>query len=143
MDEKDHQIISELRRNARVSLSALASVTGLSRVTVRSRMDRLVESGVILGFTINLKDDLRKIPIRGMTMLGIEGVGTERIKRTLRGFPEVIAIHATNGKWDLIVETGTQTVEDLDVVLGKIRRIQGVRDSETNLLLSTQMNIDV
>lgn len=112
-------------------------------MTVRARMDRLVETGVILGFTITLKDGVQKIPIRGMTMLGIEGVGTERIKRTLRGFPEVTAIHATNGKWDLIVETGTQTVEELDIVLGKIRRIQGVRDSETNLLLATQMNIDV
>lgn len=143
MDKTDNLIISELRRNSRISLSALASVTGLSRVTVRSRMERLVKSGVILGFTITLKDETQKIPIRGMTMLGIEGAGTERIKRTLRGIPAVSAIHATNGKWDLIVETGTETVEELDIVLGQIRRIQGVRDSETNLLLATQMNIDV
>ncbi|WP_120631951.1 Lrp/AsnC family transcriptional regulator [Ruegeria sp. EL01] len=143
MDKTDSLIISELRRNSRISLSALASITGLSRVTVRSRMERLVKSGVILGFTISLKDDTQKIPIRGMTMLGIEGAGTERIKRTLRGFPAVSAIHATNGKWDLIVETGTETLEELDIVLGQIRRIQGVRDSETNLLLATQMNTNV
>jgi len=143
MDKSDNLIISELRRNSRVTLSVLASVTGLSRVTVRSRMDRLVKSGVIRGFTIALKEDTQKAPIRGLTMLGIEGAGTERIKRTLSGIPAVRAIHATNGKWDLIVETGTGTVEDLDIVLGQIRRIQGVRDSETNLLLATQMNIEV
>ncbi|MEP1610772.1 MAG: Lrp/AsnC family transcriptional regulator [Lentilitoribacter sp.] len=142
MDKVDNLIISELRRNSRVTLSVLASITGLSRVTVRSRIDRLVTNGVILGFTITLKENTQKHPIRGLTMLGIEGAGTERIKRILGGNPAVRAIHATNGKWDLIVETGTETVEELDIVLGDIRRIQGVRDSETNLLLSTQMNID-
>ena len=55
--------------------------------------------------------------------------------------PAVQAIHATNGKWDLIVETGTETVEELDSVLGQIRRIQGVSSSETNLLLATQMTV--
>lgn len=142
MDKKDNEIISELRRNSRVTYSVLASITGLSRVTVRARLERLIKSGAILGFTIILKEDTQKAPIRGLTMLGIEGAGMNRIKRTLGGIPAVRAIHSTNGKWDLIVETGTDTVEELDIVLDQMRRIPGVRASETNLLLATQMNID-
>ena len=65
-----------------------------------------------------------------------------RITHTLGGIPAVRAIHSTNGKWDLIVETGTDTVEELDIVLDQMRRIQGVKASEINLLLATQMNID-
>jgi DNA-binding Lrp family transcriptional regulator len=139
MDEKDSKIISELRRDARMSFSTLAAITGLSRVTVRARLERLINSGAILGFTLILKEDMRHSPIRGHTMLAIEGLGTDRIKRILSGMPAVQAIHSTNGKWDLIVETGTETVEELDIVLGQIRRIQGVTSSETNLLLATQM----
>ncbi|MCZ4365191.1 MULTISPECIES: Lrp/AsnC family transcriptional regulator [Sulfitobacter] len=141
MDEIDNKIIAELRRDARMSYSALAATTGLSRVTVRARVERLVSSGAILGFTLILKEDMRHSPIRGHTLLAIEGAGTDRIKRILAGMPAVQAIHSTNGKWDLIVETGTETVEELDSVLGQIRRIQGVSSSETNLLLATQMTV--
>ena len=56
----------------------------------------------------------------------------------LAGIPEVTAYHTTNGTWDLIVEVGTQTLEQFDEVLFAIRRIAGVTRSETNLLLSTR-----
>jgi DNA-binding Lrp family transcriptional regulator len=49
----------------------------------------------------------------------------------------VRAIHATNGRWDLIVEIGTETLEALDRVLAQIRRFDGISGSETSLLLNT------
>ncbi|KAB7615973.1 Lrp/AsnC family transcriptional regulator [Amylibacter sp. SFDW26] len=140
MDSRDRQIISELRRDSRMSLSDLSDVIGLSRVTVRSRLDRLVSEGTILGFTVILKEDTQRSPVRGLTMLAIEGIGADRIKRQLGGLSAVQAIHATNGKWDLILELGTETLEGLDEVLSRIRRIDGVMSSETNLLLATKMS---
>ena len=70
-------------------------------------------------------------------MLGIEGPGMDRIRRQLSGMAEVEAVHATNGKWDLIVQLGTPTLEALDDALRRIRRLDGVATSETSLLLST------
>ena len=71
-------------------------------------------------------------------MLGIEGRGTDRIVRQLTGLTAVRAIHSTNGRWDLILELGTDTLEALDEVLAQIRRLDGVATSETNLLLATR-----
>ncbi len=139
MDDHDIRLIAELRRDARISLSDLASVVGLSRVTVRTRLNRLQADGVILGYTVVLADDVRQHPVRGLMMLGIEGRGTDRILRSLGGITAVQAIHSTNGKWDLIVDLRTETLEALDDVLAKIRRLEGVATSETNLLLSTRM----
>ena len=48
------------------------------------------------------------------------------------------AIHTTNGRWDLIVELGTETLEDLDAALSRIRKLDGVATSETSLLLATR-----
>ncbi|MCR9085461.1 MAG: Lrp/AsnC family transcriptional regulator [Rhodobacteraceae bacterium] len=141
MDSSDIKIIAELRRNSRISLSDLASVVGLSRVTVRTRLARLQAEGVILGFTVVLAEDVREHPVRGLMMLGIEGKGTDRISRSLAGIAAVQAIHSTNGKWDLIVELGTETLGDLDKVLAKIRKLDGVATSETSLLLSTRMAV--
>jgi DNA-binding Lrp family transcriptional regulator len=76
--------------------------------------------------------------VRGLMMLGIEGRGTEKVMRALTGMVEVQAVHSTNGTWDLIVEIGTATLDALDAVLFRIRRMDGVTRSETSLLLSTR-----
>ena len=70
-------------------------------------------------------------------MLAIQGRGAERILRQLTNLTEVRAVHSTNGRWDLIVEVGTDTLEAFDTVLGRIRRLDGVVSSETSLLLRT------
>ena len=138
MDDTDQKLIATLRRDSRAPLSSLAAELGLSRTTVRSRIERLIERGEILGFTLRLKSDIAQAPVRGMMMLGIEGRGAEKIMHRLLGIAAVQAVHSTNGKWDLIAEIGTDTLEELDKVLFAIRRIDGVMRSETNLLLSTR-----
>jgi DNA-binding Lrp family transcriptional regulator len=138
MDETDRKLIAALRHDARASLSDLALGLGLSRTTVRARIEKLRQQGDIVGFTVVMKQDTVRDPVRGLMMIGIEGRGADRITRQLRGIPEVRAIHSTNGRWDLIVELGTETLEQLDRVLGTIRRLDGVATSETNLLLATR-----
>ena len=138
MEETDLRLIAELRRDGRASLSDLAERLSLSRATVRSRMERLVARGEIAGFTVVTRADVTAAPVRGLMMIGIEGRGGEKIMARLSGLPAVMAVHSTNGKWDLIVELSTQTLLELDEVIHRIRNIEGVMTSETNLLLSTR-----
>ena len=111
---------------------------GVSRTTVRGRIERLRRAGEIVGFTVVLKGDTARDPVRGLMLLGIEGRGTDRILRQLNGLSAVRAIHTTNGRWDLIAEIGTTTLEELDTILAQIRRFDGVAHSETSLLLNTR-----
>lgn len=138
MDKMDERLIAALRQDARLSISDLAATLGLARTTVRARLDRLRRDGDILGFTVITKGDVATAPVRGLMMIGIEGRGAQRIIRQLQGLPEVRAIHSTNGRWDLIVELATDTLEALDAVLARIRQFDGVSTSETNLVLSTK-----
>lgn len=138
MDKTDERLVSALRHDARASLSDLALQLKLSRTTVRARIERLVQRGDIVGFTVVLKEDALRDPVRGLMMVEIEGRGAARITRQLQGLKEVRAIHSTNGRWDLIAELGTETLEDLDRALAKIRMFEGVLNSETSLLLSTK-----
>lgn len=138
MDKTDEKLIAALRSNARASLSDLGHALNLSRATVRNRIEKLQHRGDILGFTVVLREDTVTDPIRGLMMLSIEGRGTDRIVRQLQGLTEARAIHATNGRWDLIVELGTDTLEALDRALSRIRKFDGIATSETSLLLSTR-----
>lgn len=138
MDDADQRLIAELRRDGRASLSDLAGRLGLSRATVRARMERLVARGEIAGFSVLTRGDVSEAPVRGMMMIGIEGRGGEKVMARLAGLPAVMAVHSTNGRWDLIAELATQTLLELDEVIHRIRNIEGVMRSETNLLLSTR-----
>ncbi len=138
MDDTDQKLISALRHDARASLSDLASGLGVSRTTVRSRIERLKQSGEIVGFSVVLRGDAARDPVRGLMMIGIEGRGADRIVRQLNGLSAVRAVHTTNGRWDLIVEIGTDTLEALDATLAQIRKFDGIASSETNLLLTTR-----
>lgn len=138
MDDVDARLLSELRRDGRASVSELSSSLGLSRATVRARMERLVDRGEIAGYTVVTRADVTPAPVRGLMMIGIEGKGAERTMARLAGLPAVQAVHSTNGRWDLIVDLATQTLQELDEVIFRIRNIDGVMTSETNLLLSTR-----
>ena len=138
MDKTDERLIAALKEDGRASISDLAASLNLSRTTVRTRLDRLQASGDILGFSVVLKRDVASQPVRGLMMIGIEGRGTDRITRQLIALPQVRAVHSTNGRWDLIVAIGADTLEEFDTVLAQIRRFDGIAHSETNLLLNTK-----
>lgn len=137
MDILDQRLITLLRHNGRRSISDLALELDVSRATVRARMERLERSGDIVGYTVILRADAVSLPVRGIMLIEVEGRAADRVVDALGGFPEVSAIHTTNGKWDLVVEMGAASLTDFDAVLRRIRLIPGVIASETNLLLAT------
>ncbi len=137
MDELDQRLITLLRHNGRRSVSDLALELGISRATVRSRMERLERSGDIVGFTVILRADAVSLPVRGIMLIEVEGRAGDRVVDALAGFPEVSAIHTTNGRWDLVIELGATSLTEFDGVLRRIRLIPAVIASETSLLLAT------
>ncbi|MGO4907816.1 Lrp/AsnC family transcriptional regulator [Pseudorhodobacter sp. W20_MBD10_FR17] len=138
MDDTDQSLIAALRRDGRASLSDLAGSLGLARATVRARLERLQAAGEVMGFTVLTRGDVSALPVRALMMIAIEGRGAEKTMARLAGIPAVQAVHSTNGRWDLIAEIGTATLPELDEVMFRVRDIDGVVTSETNLLLSTR-----
>jgi len=136
MDDLDRRLIAELRLNGRASFSELAKTLGVSRGTVQNRLDRLVASGVILGFTLRLKSAAASERIRAIMMVEVSGKNTRRIAQSLRGLPQVQALYSTNGPFDLIAEIEVADLAEFDRVLSEVRMIDGVARSETSLLLA-------
>ncbi len=136
-DATDRRLIALLRKNARTPVVELARHLGVSRATVQNRMRRLEQEGVIRGYTIELKAAAEEQPIRALTLIAVEGKKGPQVCRALRGYPDVVAIHNTNGRWDLVVEIRTETLESFNRLLSELRLIDGVTASETSLLLDT------
>ncbi len=135
MDDTDRHLVSLLRDNARLPVATLAKRLGVSRGTVQNRIARLIATGSIEGFTVRAKPDTGTI--RAIMLIEIEGERSDRIVDELKKFPEVRAVHTTNGRWDMVIELTTDSLQTFDRVLHRIRQITGVSASETSLLLSS------
>jgi DNA-binding Lrp family transcriptional regulator len=136
-DSLDKQLISILRKDARASISKLAQVLQVSRGTVQNRLDRLVSSGAILGFTIRAHEQIESNVVRAIMMIEVVGRSTTQVINKLRGIPQLEKLHTTNGAWDLVADIRATSLEEFDKVLREVRTIEGVLNSETSILLST------
>lgn len=137
MDDIDRKLIALLRADARASLASLAQQLRVARGTVRNRLSKLEDSGVIVGYTLRLKPQVEEQHIRALMTVLVEGNRTEAVIRALRGDPAVSALHSTNGRWDIVAELRAESLEAFDRVLARIRLIEGISSTETSLLLST------
>lgn len=136
-DSLDSALIAELRKDGRASISYLSQILKVSRATVQNRLDRLVSSGVILGFTVRVHQEVEKETVRAMMMIEVAGQSTSQVIKKLRGIPELVTLHTTNGAWDLIAELQTTSLGEFDRVLRRVREVNGILNSETSLLLSS------
>jgi DNA-binding Lrp family transcriptional regulator len=137
MDDLDQRLIALLRHDARATVASLAEALGVARGTVQNRMARLEAEGTIVGYTVRLRPDVEEQRIRALTTIAVEGNHVEAVIAALRGEPAVGALHSTNGRWDIVAELRADSLEAFDRMLGRIRQLEGVSQTETSLLLST------
>lgn len=136
-DSLDNALIAELRKDGRASISALAGSLNVSRGTVQNRLDRLFSSGAILGFTVRVHEHIETEAVRAIMMIEVVGKSTSQVIKTMRGIPELIKLHTTNGAWDLVAELQAANLSEFDGVLRQVREIDGILNSETSILLSS------
>lgn len=136
-DHLDQQLISLLREDGRASISKLSEHLKVSRGTVQNRIDRLVSSGAILGFTVRAHEAIEASAIKAVMMIEVVGRSTAQVIKTLKGLPQLVKLHTTNGSWDLVAELQTSSLIEFDHVLAQVRMIEGVLNSETSILLTS------
>ncbi len=136
-DDLDRRITAVLRADGRASLSKVAHALGVARGTVQSRLERLLETGTLLGFTARVREDYDINAVRAVMMIEVVGKSTTQVIRKLRGMTEIHALHSTNGNWDLVADIRADNLSEFDRILREIRLIDGISNSETSLLLSS------
>ncbi|PPK94559.1 DNA-binding Lrp family transcriptional regulator [Kineococcus xinjiangensis] len=138
LDDLDRRILALLRVDARTPAASIARQLGVTRATVTKRIDRMLATGVVLGFTTRVREDVAD-DIRAITMIEINGRSADQVIRRLRGLPEIVALHTTNGAWDLVAEIRVASLAEFNEVLSSIRSTEGVENSESSLLLSSAL----
>ena len=137
MNNTDQQILNLLQENARISLTAIAERLKLSRTTIQKRIDHMENHDIILGYTTKIKPAFDVQIIQAWMSIMVEGTKAREVIDLLIYYPTVNSLHTTNSKWDLLVELKAKNLEEFNQTLGSIRRIEGIYNTETSILLST------
>jgi DNA-binding Lrp family transcriptional regulator len=138
IDDLDQRLIALLRTDSRMPAATLAKALKVSRGTVQNRIERLLRTGVVQGFTIKTRPDVDAGRVRAVMTIAIEGERSGAVVKALKGFPEVAAVHTTNGRWDLVAELDVENLGAFSLALDRIRQIEGIASTETSILLATQ-----
>jgi DNA-binding Lrp family transcriptional regulator len=139
IDQLDVELLDMLTRDARTGVVQLASTLGISRNTVQSRLRRLEEGGLLAGYRPEL--DLAHAGVATQAFIGLE-VQQGRlapIVKALKEMPQVLEIHATTGREDLLIRVATENQAGLQQLIEKIVGIPGVVHSTTTLALTTPL----
>lgn len=139
LDEIDQALIGALRTNARTSVARLGKQLGIARTTVQARIDRLEARGVIAGYTLRLGAAGRPA-LRATALVAIEPRAAAEVLMRLKSLSNVMAVHTTSGRFDLLVQITAASTEELDLTLDYIGGAKGVKSSESLIHLTTKIS---
>lgn len=137
LDDTDRQLIALLRKDARATVAHLAHKLGVSRGTVTNRLRKLEDEQLIVGYTVQLRPDAQPRLIRAWMWVLVEGNQTRAVIASLLGEPGVVALHDTNGRWDLLAELHAADMAELSRLLERVRLTRGIANTETSILLTS------
>jgi DNA-binding Lrp family transcriptional regulator len=137
---KDDELIALLRVDAREPVASLARKLGLSRTTVQDRLRRLVQSGVIAGYSVKLAREIDRGGIRAYVTISVEPRRQIDVAKAVSRLPQVETLHTVSGKFDLIAQAKTASAEDMDRLIDQVGLIAGVTQIETAVILSTKLD---
>lgn len=139
LDEMDERLLTLLRDDARQTIAQLAKELGTSRGQIYSRLARLEEANVVAGYTVRLGDAFIASRIRAHLMIKSQPRLHRDVEQALAHFPQVQAIHAISGEYDMIIMIEADDTVQLNELLDEIGMIDGVQHTVTSLILATKL----
>jgi len=140
LDALDHRLIELLKINARLPMVNLARALGCARSTAQMRLKALENAGVITGYTIGVGQTRASNAIRAMVLISMQSQNEPDVVRALARRHEITKLYSVSGRYDLCAMLMTESTQELDAVLDKIRLIKGVADTFSTILLSTKLD---
>lgn len=136
LDDIDRRMIDALRRDGRTSVPALADELSIGRATAYTRFDRLVEHGIVDGFTARIDPVAAGLTVSALVMINVHQGRWRDLREQLRALPGIEWLGVATGRFDFVLLVRGSSLEHLrDVALHELQQIDGVRSAETIVLL--------
>ena len=135
IDDKDSRIIAELVVDSRRSTAEIARATGIPRVTVHDRIQKLVDGGVIRRFTAVLDHAKLGFPLTAYILVSYESnpeLSQKDVAKRMTKVMGVNEVHIITGQWDYLIKVRSRSMAEIgDLIVERLRRIPGVGGTVT------------
>lgn len=146
IDRIDQAIIQELQKNARITITELASRVGLSKTPCQNRIRRLEKEGYILGYValVNQKKmNASHVTYVQVTMSSTHSKALKAFNKAVREIPEVEQCHMTAASFDYLLKVRTSDMSAYRAVLGeKIANLPHVQQTSTFVVMEEVKNME-
>lgn len=134
------RILSVIEKNSKIAVDELATILGLTEITVANELKAMEEEGVICGYLTII--DWEKTSIEKVSAL-IEvrvtpqrGQGFDTIAERIYKYPEVSAVYLISGGYDLLVSLEGKTLKEVSTFVSqKLSTQESILSTATHFIL--------
>jgi len=136
-DDIDERILAELAEHARATFAEIGERVNLSAPAVKRRVDRMLDRGVIKGFTTVIDRNVLGWNTEAYVQVFCHGtIAPERLRAAWVGIPEIVSAATVTGTSDAILHVLARDMQHLEEALERIRSSAEVERSESIVVLS-------
>jgi DNA-binding Lrp family transcriptional regulator len=137
IDQLDADLLVSLADDPRMSVMELAARLGVSRNTIQARISRLSAAQILVGFSARVDLVEIGIPVEAFIDIELAQGALQSVIDALGGLANVLEVHVTTGRADLMVRIAARTHEELQHLIQEMYDIAGVNRTTTHIALST------
>ena len=139
IDHLDDKIIEILKKDSRRPFVEIANELEVSEGTIRSRVKKLFEEGVIQAFTIKTSSK----NVKALMEIKIDvNVNTSEIADQIASFEGVSEVYEVTGEEDIVAIIDVTSSPQLNEIIERIRRYDNVESTRTRLILKEHFGAD-
>jgi len=126
------RILSELTKDASISVPQLSKKLNVNASVLYSRIKRLGKRSLIKKFTVIINEGMLGINVKATVGINRDTKLKEPIHSELLRIPEVRLLSEVTGRFDMIVNVNARTLEELhNIIIERIGKIEGIQNTET------------
>ncbi|WP_135535717.1 Lrp/AsnC family transcriptional regulator [Halostella pelagica] len=133
MDSLDQEILNVLRRDARTPYTEIANEVGTSEGTVRNRVERMTEEGVIERFTVATRTGNVKAMIEVSVAVDVD---TTAVSERIAEWEEVDFVWQVSGEEDVVLIVDASDTQGVNELITQARELEEVVNTKTRLILN-------
>ncbi len=137
LDETDERILAELTEHARATFAEIGQKVSLSAPAVKRRVDRMLDNGVIKGFTTVIDRNALGWNTEAFVQVFCHGtISPDQLRAAWVDMPEVVSAATVTGTSDAILHVLARDMQHLEATLERIRSSADIERSESIVVLS-------
>ncbi|AAY80901.1 Lrp/AsnC family transcriptional regulator [Sulfolobus acidocaldarius] len=136
IDAIDKKLLIELLKDSRISLRRLAEEMNVSPATLHNRLMRLVQEGVVKGFTALIDYSKLGYPVTSILMIKVDGKHILEFEKEVSNLDNVVAVYDVVGEYDVMLIAKFRSIEDLDTFIKSLLKNPKIERTYTSIVLN-------